>query len=106
LHGLSYLTWMYENGMNCILGDEMGLGKTLQTLSLLAHVKERVKGRVDPHLIVCPLSVVETWLSEIRRWVPSFKAMRFHAQESERKRLKDAVRTGEIEFDICVVTYE
>ncbi|GJE91583.1 hypothetical protein PsYK624_077330 [Phanerochaete sordida] len=106
LHGLSWLAWMYENGMNCILGDEMGLGKTLQTLSLLAYVKEHAKGHVEPHLIICPLSVVETWLNEIRRWVPSFKTMRFHAQESERKRLKEAVRAGDIEFDICVATYE
>jgi len=43
LLGLSFLVWMYENGMNCILGDEMGLGKTLQTLSLLAYVKENQK---------------------------------------------------------------
>ena len=31
LHGLSFLVWLYENGMGGILGDEMGLGKTLQT---------------------------------------------------------------------------
>jgi SWI/SNF-related matrix-associated actin-dependent regulator of chromatin subfamily A member 5 len=23
LHGLSFLVWMWKNGMNCILGDEM-----------------------------------------------------------------------------------
>jgi SWI/SNF-related matrix-associated actin-dependent regulator of chromatin subfamily A member 5 len=31
LEGLSFLIWLYENGMGGILGDEMGLGKTLQT---------------------------------------------------------------------------
>ena len=31
LVGLSFLVWLYENGMGGILGDEMGLGKTLQT---------------------------------------------------------------------------
>lgn len=31
LTGLSFLIWLYENGINGILGDEMGLGKTLQT---------------------------------------------------------------------------
>lgn len=40
LQGLSFLLWMHNNGMNCILGDEMGLGKTLQTLSLFAYLKE------------------------------------------------------------------
>ena len=43
---------------------------------------------------------------ETRRWVPSFKTLRFHAQENERRRLKDLVRTGEVEFDVCVTTYE
>lgn len=31
LKGLSFLLWLYENGIGGILGDEMGLGKTLQT---------------------------------------------------------------------------
>lgn len=106
LHGLSFLAHMHDNGMNCILGDEMGLGKTLQTLSLFAYVHENTKGIIDPHLIVCPLSVVDTWLREIRRWLPSFRTLRFHAQESERMRLKLAVRDGNIEFDVCVTTYE
>ena len=43
---------------------------------------------------------------EISRWVPSFKAFRFHGQQNERSRVKNAVRVGEIEFDICVTTYE
>ena len=31
LHGLSFLSWLHDNGIGGILGDEMGLGKTLQT---------------------------------------------------------------------------
>ncbi|OCH88895.1 hypothetical protein OBBRIDRAFT_733561 [Obba rivulosa] len=106
LHGLSFLSWMYNNGMNCVLGDEMGLGKTLQTLSLLAYIQENFKGSHDPHLIICPLSVLPSWLSEAARWVPSFRTLRFHGQQSERQRLKDGIRAGEIEFDICITTYE
>jgi SNF2 family DNA or RNA helicase len=34
LKGLSFLVWLYENGMGGVLGDEMGLGKTLQTYIL------------------------------------------------------------------------
>ncbi|TFK50621.1 hypothetical protein OE88DRAFT_1661143 [Heliocybe sulcata] len=106
LQGLSFLVWMYRNGMNCILGDEMGLGKTLQTLSLLAHVKENTTGPVEPHLIVCPLSVLSSWESECARWAPSFKVMRFHGSQSERARIKNAVRDNELRFDICVTTYD
>ncbi|KAI0337438.1 hypothetical protein BDW22DRAFT_1423593 [Trametopsis cervina] len=106
LRGLSFLAHMHDNGMNCVLGDEMGLGKTLQTLSLFAYVAETTKGTIEPHLIVCPLSVVDTWLREIKHWLPSFRTLRFHAHELERTRLKLAIRDGEVAFDICVTTYE
>lgn len=43
---------------------------------------------------------------EIARWIPSFRSLRFHAQQSERTRLKNLIRFGELEFDICVTTYE
>ncbi|KAI0945925.1 hypothetical protein AcV7_010039 [Taiwanofungus camphoratus] len=106
LQGLSFLAWMHHNGMNCILGDEMGLGKTLQTLSLFAYIKENSKGNQDPHLVICPLSVLPSWLSEAARWIPSFRTLRFHGQRSERERLKYCIRDGEIKFNICITTYE
>ncbi len=38
--GVHWLVGLYENGLNGILGDEMGLGKTVQSVALLAHLKE------------------------------------------------------------------
>ncbi|KAJ4486561.1 SNF2 family N-terminal domain-containing protein [Lentinula edodes] len=102
--GLSFLVYMYENGMNCILGDEMGLGKTLQTLSLFAYIAERNPGRTDPHLIVCPLSVLSSWEAESARWLPSMTVVRFHGSANERLRLRNTLREGN--FDILVTTYE
>ncbi|TCD65790.1 hypothetical protein EIP91_002183 [Steccherinum ochraceum] len=107
LHGLSFLVWMYQNGMNCILGDEMGLGKTLQTLSLFAYIAEHeTPGSMDPHLIICPLSVMSAWMTEAQRWTPSLKALRFHGAANERARIKEEVRAGNLKFDICITTYE
>ncbi|KZT67879.1 hypothetical protein DAEQUDRAFT_766836 [Daedalea quercina L-15889] len=106
LHGLSFLVWMYRNGMNCILGDEMGLGKTLQTLSFFAYIKDHTKGQQDPHLVVCPLSVLPAWLTEAERWIPSFKVLRFHGQKSERDRLKNEIRANGLACDIMVTTYD
>ncbi|KAM6491144.1 SNF2 family N-terminal domain containing protein [Amanita muscaria] len=107
LYGLSYLVWMYKNGINCILGDEMGLGKTLQTLSLFAWIKEHEKGDFDPHLVVCPLSVLQSWENEVARWVPSLTALRFHGIANERTRIKEGLRRGEIELPhIMLTTYE
>ncbi|KAI0032183.1 P-loop containing nucleoside triphosphate hydrolase protein, partial [Vararia minispora EC-137] len=105
LQGLSFLAWMYRNGMNCILGDEMGLGKTLQTLSLFAYAKE-THPHDPPHLVVCPLSVLPSWLSELERWLPSFRALRFQGALTERTRIKRDVLEEQIKFDVCVTTYE
>ncbi len=100
---------MYDNGMNCILADEMGLGKTLQTLALFAYIRERTppsSSTSDPHLIICPLSVVDTWLRELTRFLPSHSFLRFHAPSTERTRLKSLINSGELCFDVCVTTYE
>ncbi|KAF8961860.1 P-loop containing nucleoside triphosphate hydrolase protein [Flammula alnicola] len=105
LHGLSFLVSMYQNGMNCILGDEMGLGKTLQTLSLFTYIKENSSGPHDPHLVICPLSVLSSWEAEAARWVPSMRVVRFHGNASERDRLKNSLR-GDDDFDVILTTYD
>jgi SWI/SNF-related matrix-associated actin-dependent regulator of chromatin subfamily A member 5 len=92
LEGLSFLLHMYNNGMSAILGDEMGLGKTLQTLSLFQHLNNTapapVAGETRPYLVVCPLSVLSSWINETTRWTPGLKVMRFHGPKNERERLK------------------
>ncbi|GAA5946244.1 hypothetical protein JCM3775_004538 [Rhodotorula graminis] len=103
LKGLSWLAYVAENGGSCILADEMGLGKTLQTLALIAYLAEQ-HGRKGPHLIVCPLSVLGSWASEIERWLPDFTAMRFHGEAGERQRLKSMY--PELQPDLVVTTYE
>ncbi|KAJ7757542.1 P-loop containing nucleoside triphosphate hydrolase protein [Mycena metata] len=104
LAGLAFLAYMYHNGINCILGDEMGLGKTLQTLSLFAHIKETAKSH-QPHLIVCPLSVLSSWEAECRRWLPSMHLVRFHGTPGERERVKGLMRENH-DIDIVLTTYE
>ncbi|KAL8279227.1 hypothetical protein RQP46_008264 [Phenoliferia psychrophenolica] len=100
LSGLSFLAWLFENGQSGILGDEMGLGKTLQTLSLFAYLSEahNIKG---PHLLICPLSVLSAWMTEIARWLPSFTATRLHGPKTERERIKNLPLS-----DLVVTTYE
>lgn len=99
LSGLSFLVYLNRNGLSGILGDEMGLGKTLQTLSLIQYLKENrkqsgPKSEPRPCLVVCPLSVLISWMSEARRWTPDLKVLRFHGPIHERNRLKK-VATGD-----------
>lgn len=99
LTGLSFLVWLYRNGMSGILGDEMGLGKTLQTLSLCQYLKENspINGEARPFLIICPLSVLNTWITECKKWAPQLKIVRFHGVKPERDRVKK-IATGELDF--------
>ncbi|KAL8782656.1 MAG: hypothetical protein Q9213_005195 [Squamulea squamosa] len=101
LSGLSFLVYLYKNGISGILGDEMGLGKTLQTLSLLQYIKEQrrlsAEAKNRPSLVVCPLSVLSSWMAEARRWTPGLKILRYHGPIHERDRLK-RIATGEIDM--------
>ena len=97
--GLSFLVYLSRNGLAGILGDEMGLGKTLQTLSLLQYLKESKRPAKSsepnrPSIVVCPLSVLNSWVAEARDRVPGLKVLRFHGPVLERARLK-RVATGE-----------
>ncbi|KAK1775957.1 SNF2 family N-terminal domain-containing protein, partial [Copromyces sp. CBS 386.78] len=84
---LEGLTWMYEicvQGMSGILADEMGLGKTIQTISLIALLREQ-ENYLGPHLIVAPLSTLSNWLDEFHRWVPSIPVIMYHGTPQQRQ---------------------
>jgi SWI/SNF-related matrix-associated actin-dependent regulator of chromatin subfamily A member 5 len=104
LKGLAWLVQRHSNAVGGILGDEMGLGKTLQVCSFLTHLKTDLKVE-GPYLVVCPLSVLETWVNELRRWCPSLRTVRYHGNERERQRMRSQdLRSGF--FDVIVTSYE
>ncbi|KAK3378937.1 SNF2 family N-terminal domain-containing protein [Lasiosphaeria ovina] len=83
---LEGLTWMYEiciQGMSGILADEMGLGKTIQTISLIALLREQ-ENYLGPHLIIAPLSTLSNWLDEFHKWVPSIPVVMYHGTPDQR----------------------
>lgn len=110
LEGLSFLVHMHKNGMSGILGDEMGLGKTLQTLSLFTYLAQHhpVTGEHRPNLVVCPLSVLSSWMAETRKWTPNLNVVRFHGSKAERERFKATHKSGNkaARVDVLVTTYE
>ena len=74
IDGLRWLVKQHSNAVGGILGDEMGLGKTLQVCSFIGYLAS-VLGEPGPYLVVSPLSVMETWVNEFRRWVPSLRVV-------------------------------
>ncbi|KAK9807695.1 hypothetical protein WJX72_006345 [[Myrmecia] bisecta] len=106
LEGLKWMVSCFDHGINAILADEMGLGKTLQTISFLTYLKD-VRKVEGPSLVVVPLSVLPSWMNELRRWAPSMRVVRAHTNDiEERKRIRREVLADPSSFDVAVTTYE
>lgn len=60
-----------------VLADDPGMGKTIQTLGLLQHIL--AMDRSAQILIVCPASLEEQWLGEIKKFMPGVESGRFLA---------------------------
>jgi hypothetical protein len=53
------------------------------------------RGVGGPSLVVVPLSVLPSWMSEFKRWAPNMRVVRFHCNDvQERLRLRREVRPG------------
>ncbi|CAN5840144.1 DEAD/DEAH box helicase [soil metagenome] len=76
LRGVAWLQAMGELGLGALLADDMGLGKTLQTIALLT---DRANGQ--PHLVVCPTSVLGNWERELARFAPGLGVIAHHGPE-------------------------
>lgn len=99
--GVAWLTSLWENGMNGILGDEMGLGKTIQTIGMMSNLKEKnVKG---PYLVVAPLSTLANWNREVPMWTKGqMTSMLYHGTQDVRAGLR--AQWGD--FDVIITSFE
>mmetsp|Transcript_13286 Transcript_13286/g.24930 ORF Transcript_13286/g.24930 Transcript_13286/m.24930 type:complete len:1045 (-) Transcript_13286:14-3148(-) len=105
--GLDWMVKMHSRGMPFILGDEMGLGKTLQTISLIAHLKEKNMISSGPSLVICPLSVLYSWCGEVQKHAPSLKYFRLHASDpKEKENQKHIMNKDILQYDIIITTYD
>jgi len=110
LEGLNWVARLIDNGINGILADEMGLGKTLQSISVLAYMKEylNISG---PHLVMVPKSTLSNWMNEFRNWCPSIRTLKFHGNKEERQAIIDdmmrpSATQDQREWDVLITTYE
>ncbi|MBD8659745.1 DEAD/DEAH box helicase [Frigoribacterium sp. CFBP 8754] len=131
LDGFRWLAFLHQHGLGGVLADDMGLGKTVQTLALVAHVREeearahgreveaRAHGREEearerearagstgrpPFLVVAPTSVVPNWASEAARFTPGLRVHVITETEAKsRRRLAAALAGGDV--DLVVTSY-
>lgn len=78
---------------------EMGLGKTLVMLEHLALMSLQLK-KPFPCLIVCPLSVVSVWDSEVKKFGYPFKVVRLVGSKMQR------LQALQSQADIYVINYD
>ncbi|KAH6771358.1 chromatin remodeling 8 [Perilla frutescens var. hirtella] len=76
--------WLWE--LHCqraggIIGDEMGLGKTIQILAFLASL--HFSGLYKPSIIICPVTLLQQWKREARKWYPDFQVQLLHDSVQE-----------------------
>jgi SWI/SNF-related matrix-associated actin-dependent regulator of chromatin subfamily A member 5 len=94
---------LYESGINGILADDMGLGKTIQSISMLAFLKE-FKNIDGPHLIIAPKITLGNWMRELQKWLPSSRSIKLAATKEEREEGLSIIASKQ--FDIVVTSYE
>ncbi|GMH22377.1 hypothetical protein Nepgr_024220 [Nepenthes gracilis] len=116
VEGVSWLIRRYILGVNVILGDEMGLGKTLQAITFLSYLKTcQVSHR--PFLVLCPLSVIDGWLSEIEKFSPKLRVLMYIGEKEHRLRLRRTIfeyveaqsSSSDVPvfpFDVLLTTYD
>ena len=63
-----------------------GLGKTIQTIALIAFLKEfkHVRGY---HLIITPKSTVPNWMKEFKKWCPEMRVINLIATKEHREEI-------------------
>ena len=98
--GYAWLAFLYTHRFGACLADDMGLGKTLQTIALLAAIKEGVvasasRGKL-PHLVVVPSSLVFNWCHEIAHFYPQLSVYEYLGSDRKEK-FGDA--------DVVITTY-
>ena len=76
--GLSWLGFLSDAGIGACLADDMGLGKTVQLLALLAHERTDPAVRPGPTLLIVPMSTLENWDQETKRFCPNLKVYMHH----------------------------
>jgi SWI/SNF-related matrix-associated actin-dependent regulator of chromatin subfamily A member 5 len=81
------------------------LGKTLQSISLLAYLRQFQKLN-GPHLVLVPLSTLGNWHREFGRWCPSIRCFRFHGTKEERAEMVAQGQLHPDNYDVLLTSYE
>jgi superfamily II DNA or RNA helicase len=97
--GLGWLRFLRQAGLGGCLADDMGLGKTVQVIAMLDEHHAASNGLRPPSLVVAPLSLLENWFEELRKFAPRLRVHIHHGSE----RFSSARHLNG--YDIILTTY-
>ena len=96
------------DGRGAILADEMGLGKTLQTIALIWTLLKQTPIEGDSPvirkaLIVCPVTLINNWRKEFRKWLGPDR-LGLYVYDDSKKRVNDFTKGRA--YNVMIVGYE
>ncbi|HDH27266.1 MAG TPA: DEAD/DEAH box helicase, partial [Actinobacteria bacterium] len=97
--GVGWLGFLGRLGLGSCLADDMGLGKTAQVIASVL-----VDDVVGPTLVVCPVSVLGNWRSELERFAPALSVLVHHGPGRQRDYDKPFVERA-VTHDVVLTTY-
>ncbi|KAF8821208.1 SWI2/SNF2-containing protein [Cardiosporidium cionae] len=88
-----------------------GLGKTLQALAFLCWLMDQSTNQSGPFLVICPLSVVQTWIDQLTLFCPSLRFLSYSGSAEARESLRKGVplkqqKNPQLTFSLLITTYE
>ena len=105
--GIAWLQYLYLNHAGgCLLADDMGLGKTLQVLYFLDWHARNHEGH-KPYLIVAPVTLLENWEAEYKRFFakPALKVQRLMASDVPRQFNQQVINAIQ-DLSLILTSYE
>ena len=94
--GFRWMARLAEWQGGACLADDMGLGKTIQALAILLH-----RSSLGAALVICPVSVVNNWVSEADKFAPTLRFKTLGTSSSNRKEMFQSLEAG----DVLVTSY-
>ena len=91
--GVKWMWELYRAEHGGILGDDMGLGKTIQTIVYLQALF--LMEEISTAMLCMPLSLINNWQNEFKKWAPEIRVELFHGSKAERERnVKKVIKRG------------
>jgi len=79
--GVAWMARLWQSRKGGLLADEMGLGKTVQVCALLNGAR---KAGATHALLLLPVTLLDQWAREARKWCPGWPVHIYHGSMSQR----------------------